>query len=133
MPPNSQQLSDAESEVLKTLWRLGPSTARQINEDLQQQGQTWAHTTVLTLLQRLEAKQCVHIDKSSFAHIFRPAVTRDKLLRGRVTDLIENFCDGAASPMLQALVKGHRFSEEEIAQFRDLLDKLEQRGKRTQD
>ena len=124
MPPKIPQLSDAERDVLKTLWRLGPSTAREINEDLQQQGQTWAHTTVLTLLQRLEAKQCVEIDKSGFAHVFRAKASRDKILRGRVADLIDDLCDGAASPLVHALVRSQHFSAEEIAHFRKLLDDL---------
>ena len=123
------KLSESETAVLKTLWRLGPSTARAINEDLQSQGYDWAHTTVLTLLQRLAGKGCVDIDKSGFAHEFRAAVTREKLLRRRMADLVEDFCDGAASPLLQALVKGHRFSETEIAEFRELLDELENRSK----
>jgi hypothetical protein len=33
-------------------------------------------------------------------------------------------CDGTASPLVLALVRGQRFSADEIAHFRKLLDEL---------
>jgi predicted transcriptional regulator len=83
---------------------------------------------VLTLLQRLEAKGYVRSDKSGVAHVFRPAVSRDRLLQQRLTDLADQLCSGTATPLVQALVEGHRFTAEEIEHFRRLLDKLEDEG-----
>ena len=47
------------------------------------------------MLQRLEAKGFVVSDKSGLAHVFRPAVTRDKLLRDRLKDLANQLPAGA--------------------------------------
>jgi predicted transcriptional regulator len=114
---------------LKWLWAHGPATVREINDLSRRQGRRWAYTTVLTMLQRLEAKGYVVSDKSGVAHIFRPAVTRDRLLRQRLKDLANQLCEGTATPLVRALVEGQRFTAQEISQFRELLDRLESKKK----
>ena len=114
-----------ELEVLKALWECGPATVRQVHAHLHDQGQRAAYTTVLTHLQRLEAKGYAASDKRGLAHVFRAAVSRDRLLRRRLKSLADELCDGAASPLLHALVEGRRFKPEEIERFRRMLDELE--------
>jgi predicted transcriptional regulator len=124
-------VSATELEVLKVLWEQGPGTVRDLGAVLRRQGRTWAYNTVLTLLQRLEAKGCVQSDKTGQAHVFRPAISRDELLRDHLRELAEQLCEGTAAQLVLALVEGHRFTAEEIDQFRRLLDRLEPRkGKR---
>jgi BlaI family transcriptional regulator, penicillinase repressor len=122
-------ISETELEILKVLWEHGPGTVRALNTLLRQQGRRWAYTTVLTLLQRLESKGYVNSDKSGVAHVFRSAVTRDKLLRQRLRDLANQLCEGTATPLVLALVEGQRFTVEEIDRFRRLLDQLETKKK----
>jgi len=118
-------ISETELDVLKVLWEQGPATVRAVNAVLRRQGRRWAYTTALTLLQRLEAKGYVASDKSALAHVFRANVSRDRLLRRRLRDLASQLCEGTATPLVQALVEGHRFTAEEIDHFRRLLDQLE--------
>ena len=123
--PRRSTISETELDILKVLWEQGPGTVREVNALLRGQGRRWAYTTVLTLLQRLEAKGFVSSDKSGVAHIFRPAVSRDKLLRQRLRDLANQLCEGTATPLVQALVEGQKFTTQEISHFRQLLDDLE--------
>ena len=125
-------ISETELDILKVLWEWGPGTVREVNALLRKQGRRWAYTTVLTLLQRLEAKGYVASDKTGLAHVFRPAVSRDRLLRQRLKDLANQLCEGTATPLVLALVEGQRFRPDEIQQFRELLDRLESQRKRGQ-
>ena len=118
-------ISEAELDILKVLWEHGPGTVREINGLLPRQGRRWAYTTVLTLLQRLQAKGYVASDKSEQTHVFRAGVSRERLLRQRLKELANQLCEGAAAPLLLALVEGRRFTTEELEQFRRLLDELE--------
>jgi BlaI family penicillinase repressor len=131
--PRRSSISETELDILKVLWEHGPGTVREVNALLRAQGRRWAYTTVLTLLQRLEAKGVVTSDKSGLAHVFRPAVTREKLLRQRLKDLANQLCEGTATPLVQALVEGQRFTPEEISHFRQLLDELESKKGRGQE
>jgi len=131
MTEHRPEMSDAEREVLKALWDHGPGTVREIHGTLTKQGRSWAYTTVTTLLQRLESKGYVACDKSRFAHVFQSLVTRDEVVREQVTNLVDEYCDGTAAPLMLALVEGHRFSAEEIQQFRQLIEQLDAKRQRT--
>jgi predicted transcriptional regulator len=112
-------------DVLKVLWEHGSATVRQVNAALRQRGRRYAYTTVLTLLQRLEAKGHVRSDKSGVAHVFAAAVSRDGLLRRRLDELADELCDGTATPLVQALVEGRRLTPDDIEHLRRLLDQLD--------
>jgi len=127
MSPRHPRLSETELEVLKGLWELGTATVRELNEHFERQGRRWAYTTMLTLLTRLEAKGCAESESAGVAHVYRPTVSRDDLVSRQLTDLADDLCDGAASPLVKALVAGHRFSAEELAHFRRLLDEAGER------
>lgn len=118
-------ISETEQAVLKVLWDRGPGTVREILAALVEQGHQWAYTTVQTLLTRLLAKGYVAADRTGPAHVYRAAVSRGELLQQRLSDLADTFCEGTASPLMLALVEGSEFTSEEIARFRQLLDKLE--------
>jgi predicted transcriptional regulator len=118
-------ISETELDVLKVLWEHGPATVRQVNAVLRRRGRRYAYTTVLTLLQRLEAKGHVTSDKGGVAHVFSAAVSRDGLLRRRLDELANELCDGTATPLVQALVEGHRLTPDDVEHLRRLLDQLD--------
>ena len=118
-------ISESERDVLKALWDAGPGTVRDVAGRLRASGRDWAYTTVMTLLGRLETKGYVTSDKTGFAHVFRAAVSRDGVVQQRLEALAEEFCDGEQAPLVLALVQGQRFTPEELAEFRRLIDELE--------
>lgn len=130
MDARPSPISEAELEVLKALWDLGPSTVRAVNEALQGRDRRWAYTTVLTLLQRLEAKGYARSDKARPAHVFAAAVSREQLLGRQLRDLADRLCDGAASPLLLALAEGGRLSAKDVRELRRLLDRLDPHGRK---
>jgi BlaI family transcriptional regulator, penicillinase repressor len=119
---NQPGLSEAEREVLRVLWDHGARTVREINEVLKQRGRRWAYTTVATLLQRLAIKKYVVSDPSAVPHVYRAVVSRDEMLERRLQEAADELCDGRAAPLVLALVQGNRFSAEELARLRRLLD-----------
>lgn len=125
--PGRPPISEAELAVLKALWKRSSGTVREIDALLRRQGREWAYNTVLTLLQRLQAKGYVRSDKRAPAHIFHPAVSREQLLRLRLRELADKVCEGAATPLVRALVEGHRFSPKEIAELRRLIERLDRK------
>jgi BlaI family penicillinase repressor len=119
---NQPGLSEAEREVLKVLWDHGDGAIREIRTVLEDRGRSWAYTTVATLLQRLHTKNFVTSDSSITPHVYRATVSRDELLDRRLQDAADELCNGQTAPLLLALVQGHRFTAEELAKFRHLLD-----------
>lgn len=123
-------VSPTELEVLKVLWERDRATVRELHLELGERGRSWAYTTVLTLLQRLESKGYVASEKEGIALVFRPAVSRDRLLRHRLRELAAELTGGAASPLLHALVEQERFTRDEIEGFRRLLDEIDRKKRK---
>lgn len=119
---NQVGLSEAEVDVLKVLWDLGPSPVRTINSELTARGRTWAYTTVSTLLLRLSTKGCVASDSERVPHVYRAVVSREEMLGRRLKDAADELCDGASAPLVLALVQRLRLSPDELAGFQRLLD-----------
>ena len=131
MAPRESDLGTAELEVLKALWDHGPATVRQVLERLHDQGRRVAYTTVLTFLSRLEQKRFVTSDKSDQAYVYRPVVSRQKVTATRLRSVIEQLYDGAAAPMVRQLMRQENFSEDEIAEFQNLIDQLDAKRQRS--
>ena len=118
-----QPPSEGELEVLKTLWGEGPRTVRGVDEALRGRGVRRAYTTVQTLLNRLVAKGHVASAPEGGALVYRAASTRDDLLRDRLRDVADQLCGGEPAPLVLSLVEDLRFTEEELARLRALLDR----------
>ena len=117
--------SEAERAVLKGLWEHGPGTVRELQRLLTEGGQEWTRSTVITLLQRLERKGYVASDKSKFAFVFRAAVSLEEVLHQRMTELAQELSNGNAAPLMLAFAERHRFTDQEIQQFRKMIDQME--------
>ena len=128
--PDRQPPSGGELEILKTLWDEGPATVRGMDEALRGRGIERAYTTIQTLLNRLVIKGHVASDAEGGALVYRAESTRDDLLRDRLRDLADQLCEGEPTPLVLTLVEANRFSADEIARFRALLDR--HRGDSTQ-
>lgn len=110
--------TDAELAILTVLWSRGPSTVRQIAEDMGREG---GYTTILKLLQIMTEKGLVVRDEASRTHVYEAAYTQDQTQRQLVTDLLDRaFAGSAAKLVLQALAAS-KTSPEELAEIRKLL------------
>jgi predicted transcriptional regulator len=115
-------VSDAELALLKMLWKHGPASVRQVRRWLR--SRKWAYNTVLTLLTRLREKGYATSQREGQSLVFQASVSREDLLHRRLSELVEDVCEGTASPLVHALVQGQQFSAEEIEQLRRMLDEL---------
>ena len=120
----------AELEALRLLWQRGPATVRDVREELERKGRLLAHTTVLTLLERLEKKGHVECNRDGPANIYRPTVSREQVTTDRLVALVEQLGEGQAAPLVLRLVEMHELSSEDIRQLRQLLSKLEVENKK---
>jgi BlaI family penicillinase repressor len=112
--------TDAELAILRVLWARGPSTVREVAEDMDREG---AYTTVLKMLQIMTEKRLVRRDDSARTHVYEAAFSEGQTHKQIVTDLLDRVFDGSAAKLvLQALAAG-KASPEEVVEIRALLDK----------
>jgi len=118
MKPLRRKPTDAELGILTVLWSRGPSTVRQIAEEM---GRADGYTTILKLLQIMTEKRLVVRDEGARTHVYAAAYTQDQTQRQLVADLLERAFDGSAAKLvLQALATG-RTSAADLAEIKKLL------------
>jgi len=118
--------TDAELAILAVLWRLGPSTVRDVHEALRASQDT-GYTTVLKLLQIMIQKGLVKRDESQRSHVYRAAVPADRMQKRLVGDLLDKAFSGSAHDLVMRALSIKPASREELAAIRALLDEAEQK------
>jgi predicted transcriptional regulator len=118
MKPLRRKPTDAELGILRVLWARGPSTVRQVAE---QMGRETGYTTVLKLLQIMTEKRLVARDESARTHIYRAASTQDQTQRQLVADLLDRVFDGSAAKLVLQALASNKASPEELDDIKKLI------------
>ena len=116
--------TDAELEILKVLWRRGPSTVREVFETLGEARGT-GYTTVLKLMQIMATKGLVKRDEGERAHRYEAALAEDETQRRLVGELVQKAFDGSAKKLVLQALSSRRATADELAEIRRMLDELE--------
>src|SRR6266511_3598554 len=100
MPPSAPGPTplptDAELTIIRTLWKLGPSTVRQLWDELNAGRETpVVYTTVLKSMQVMHDKGLLLRDDSERSHVYRPAAAPSAVKRKLVRDLMDRLFDGS--------------------------------------
>jgi len=119
----SSRPTDRELTILRILWDNGPSTVRQVNEAMNEDGST-GYTTTLKLMQIMAEKGLVLRDDSQFKHIYKPAITEEKTQNQLVGDLLDRAFSGSAEKLVMRALSAKKVSAKELASIRKMLDEF---------
>ncbi len=125
-PRRRSEPTAAELRILSTLWRLGPSTVRQVHDELSRREAT-GYTTVLKLLQIMLEKNLVRRDDSRRPHVYTPTASQDQTQRRLLRGLLERAFDGSAKSLVVQALNSGKVSAEELDEIRQLIKDLEDR------
>ena len=116
----------SELEILRVLWEHGPSTVREVYENLSRQ-KSVGYTTVLKLLQIMAAKGSVTRNEEHRAHVYEAVQPAAKTKRQFAGDLLQRVFAGSASELMLHALSGQRTSRKELEQLRRVLDEYERK------
>ncbi len=116
--------TDAELAILRVLWKLGPSTVRDVHEVLNA-SQPTGYTTVLKLLQIMTEKGLVDRDESQRAHVYHARFSEQKTQRQLLKDLAERAFGGSPAKLAMQALSSEKATAEELEEIRELLKRLE--------
>jgi BlaI family penicillinase repressor len=86
-------VTEAESEVLSALWRLGPLTPVRLIEAVKAR-RDWGDATIKTLLGRLMQKKAIRSQRDDGRLLYHPLVTREQYVTAEVQALADRLFDG---------------------------------------
>jgi predicted transcriptional regulator len=125
----SPKPTEAELAILHVLWDKGVATVRDVHDALYRD-EGGGYTTALKLLQIMHGKGLVERDDSQRAHVYRPAVSKERTQKRFLADLVTRVFDGSPSQLvLQALGGRTRATRAELDEIRNLLDKLDREAR----
>ena len=116
--------TDTELEILRVLWRRGPSTVREVHEALAATHPT-VYTTVLKLMQIMAEKGLVRRNEEQRAHVYEARLAREETQAQLLGDFLDRAFEGSATNLVMQVLSSQRASAEELEQIRAVLDELE--------
>lgn len=115
------QISEAEFEVMKIVWKHAPINTNEITERLMKTT-SWGPKTIQTLIKRLTNKGALTYEKEGRIYVYTPLVKENEYISQQSNSFLRRFYDGDITAMLSAYLKNDRLSAEEINTLRSILD-----------
>lgn len=116
------QISEAEYEVMKIVWKYAPISTNDITEKLLKTTE-WSPKTIQTLIKRLVSKGALTYEKQSRMFVYTPLVKENEYIGQESNSFLKRFYNGDITAMLSAYIEDDKLSEAEIDQLRSLLAK----------
>jgi len=113
------RFTDRELDLMDVLWERGSATAAEMQAELEDD---LAYTTVLTLLQTLEAKGYARAEKDGRAYRFYPEVDRDQAGGSALRYVLDKIFRGSPEEMLYGMVDDVDLTREELRRMRRMLN-----------
>ena len=127
-PPKPPKPTEAELAILRVLWERGPSTVREVWEELSPKQGT-GYTTVLKIMQIMFEKGLLSRDESDRSHVYRAARSQEQTQRQVIGHLLERLFSGSAPKLVMQALAAKKATPAEWAEIRTLLDEME-RGRK---
>ena len=121
------QISEAEFEVMKVVWKYAPINTNEITEKLTQTT-NWSPKTIQTLIKRLVSKKALTYEKQSRVFVYTPLIKEDEYIRRESNTFLNRFYDGNITSMLVSYIEDDKLSETEIDTLRSLLSEKQKKG-----
>ena len=95
------QISEAEFEVMKIVWKSAPISTNEITDRLVK-CTAWSPKTIQTLIKRLVTKGALTYEKQGRVFVYTPLVGEDEYIGQESHSFLKRFYNGNLSAMLSS-------------------------------
>ncbi len=120
MSSEDTSLSELQLELMRVLWTRGEASTADVAEVLAN-SRGLAHTTIATLLSRLEKRGVVASRRDGRQLVYRALVAQGEVQRSMVSGLLDNLFGGDARALLAHLVREEEIAPGDLDRVRELL------------
>lgn len=114
------QISEAEFEVMKVIWKYAPISTNEVTEKLTQTTD-WSPKTIQTMLKRLVTKKALTYEKQSRVFVYTPLVPETEYIRQESNSFLNKYYNGNLVSMLTSYLEDDKLSKTELDTLRHLL------------
>ena len=120
------QLATLQLAIMQVLWDRGEATVADVREALQR-SRPLAHTTIGTMLTKMERNGQVRHRTEGRVNVYRAAVGREKVRRSMLADLAARLFAGDLTEMVSHLLESRDVTPEELSRLKELIREKEGR------
>lgn len=115
-------LSDLQLDLMRVLWRLGEASTAEVAEALAPERRL-AHTTVATLLGRLEKRGLISARREGRQWVYRAEIEEGSVRRSMVSSLLGSLFGGDAKALVAHLVREEEIAADDLDELNRLIDR----------
>jgi BlaI family penicillinase repressor len=118
------KISEAEWEVMKTIWEHNPCTSNQVIELLEATSE-WMPKTIKTLINRLVSKKVLDFNVEGRVYYYYPLLTKQECVKAENHSFLKRIYNGTLKSMLINFIEENELTKEEIRELKEMLDERE--------
>jgi predicted transcriptional regulator len=124
--PKLPRPTDFEVSILHVLWKRGPSTVREVQQEI---GKETGYTTVLKIMQLMAEKGLVKRDEAARTHVYSATKPAEETQKHLIRDLVDRAFNGSPMKLIMQALAAKKSSPEELAELRKMIDEVERKKK----
>ncbi len=118
-------LSRAEYDILRTLWKTGKQTVRETHDQLQVT-YGWAYTTTKTMMDRMVNKGLLKREDFHGIFLYTPLISRPAGLAHFVRFFADRVLETETSQVVSMFADSNTLSPEEIQELESYLENMDE-------
>ena len=115
----THRLGDLQLQIMKVLWERKEATVTDVLASLT--GQTFAYTTIATMLRKMEARGLVAHRADGRTFVYRPEIEAHAVTRGMSDHLLDRLFEGSLADMVNHLLTTRDVSRAELVKLEKLI------------
>ncbi len=120
----TMRFGKVQLRIMRVLWDKGRANAREITDELNKIDPI-AHSTVQTLLRKLEEKGAVDHDIENRTFIFFPLVNSENVTRHAFREFVDRVFLGSPSGLVSYLLRSEEIPRDEMKRIKEMIEKEE--------
>jgi len=122
-----KELTKAEEQIMKILWRLEKSFVKEIINEMKDPKP--AYNTVSTIIRILETKKFANHEEFGNSHRYFPLVSKEEYSKFRMNEMVDGYFGNSAKQLVSFFASNNKINIEEADELIKMLEELKKQEK----
>ena len=127
MKSPSHRLGDLQLRILQSLWARPDASVAEVHAELKPE-RDLAHTTIATMLRKMEARGLVTHREEGRSFLYRAQVAAEEVSRSVGQHLVERLFEGSLTDAVSHLLTTREVSRQELDELEKLIKDAKRRA-----
>ena len=125
----AKKCTPAEWQIMEVIWQKQTASVREVLQNLEDQGEKKAYTTIQTIMNILVKKGLLNAEKTGMVNYYTPTVKRKNMIRTETRTLLARIFKGSVPALTSFLIDSEDISLDDIERIKQTLAEKENKLK----